>query len=415
LIATEFIIVPRFKDSETHSVFWLHASSMSRVNKTCLEIAKNAKIPGWEDPKSNKLELVKDWLENPRSGKWLLLVDNADDFNLLFGSGHLAKSLPRSNDGAILMTTRDARIGMEFAKLTRISLGALTLNESIELLDTRLGAGENEYADLAELSEELCGIPLALVQASSFIKQNFLSIPSYLELYRASEMDKIELLSEDFDDGIRDSESRNPVATTWSVSFDYIRNWDPLAAEILSVMSMLDAQAIPESLVRFGDNRLKFSKAMGTLQAFSLVAARTDGPIWDGRREKSFDLHRLVKLAMRSWLSHHGELESYTARALATMAERYTDCEWTTRGKWSSYLPHAAVLLASDHLIGLEDSVLEPVSHDQDSGSLNHIPQGIVCPICAASLLAILSTCHYTIGKPIISLEEAEKAYRLRR
>lgn len=73
---------------------------MSRVNKTGLEIARNAKIPGWEDPKSKKLELVKEWLENPRSGKWLLLIDNADDFNLLFGSGGLAKSLPRSNDGA---------------------------------------------------------------------------------------------------------------------------------------------------------------------------------------------------------------------------------------------------------------------------------------------------------------------------
>lgn len=83
-----------------------------------------------------------------------------------------------------------------------------------------------------------------------------------MELYRISEVDKIELLSEDFDDGIRDSESRNPVVTTWSVSFDYIRNWDPLAAEILSVMSMLDPQAIPESLIFFGNNKLKFGKAM---------------------------------------------------------------------------------------------------------------------------------------------------------
>lgn len=388
---------------------------MSRVNRTCLEIAKNAKISGWEDPKSNKLELVKEWLESPRSGKWILLVDNADDFDLLFGSGHLVKSLPRSDDGAILMTTRNARIGMEFAKLTTISLGALTPEESIELLDTRLGAGDNENDNLAELSQELCGIPLALVQASSFIRQNFLSIPNYLELYRASDIGKIELLSEDFDDVIRDSESQNAVATTWSVSFDHIRHWDPLAAEILSVMSMLDAQAIPESLVRFGDSNLKFSKAMGTLQAFSLIAARADGPIWNGRREKSFDLHRLVRVAMRSWLSYHGELESYTARALATMAERFTDSEWETRGKWSSYLPHAAVLLASDQLVQLEDLVLAPVSHDQESGILNHDPEGILCPICAASLLAILSTCYYTIGKPIISLEEAEKAYRLRK
>lgn len=124
------IILSRFKGSVTHSVFWLHASNMSRVNKTCLEIAKSVKIPGWEYPKTNKLELVKRRLESPRSGKWLLLVDNADDFDMLFGSGQLVKALPRSNEGAILLTTRNARVGMEFAKLTTISLKALTLKES---------------------------------------------------------------------------------------------------------------------------------------------------------------------------------------------------------------------------------------------------------------------------------------------
>jgi hypothetical protein len=55
---------------------------MPRVNKTCAEIARIVKITGWEDPKSNKIELVKEWLESPKSGKWTLLLDNADDFEL---------------------------------------------------------------------------------------------------------------------------------------------------------------------------------------------------------------------------------------------------------------------------------------------------------------------------------------------
>ena len=397
-------------------MFWIHASSISRVNKTFLEIAKKAKISGWDDPKSNKLELVKGWLESPLSGKWVLLVDNADDFHMLFGPGSLMGSLPRSSEGSILMTTRDARVGMEFAKQDTMFLSALTLKESISLLDTRLGSRKNDIEDLEKLSEELCGVPLALVQASSFIRQNFLSIPNYLELYRASDTDKIELLSEDFDDEIRDPETRNPVAATWCITFDHILKRDPMAAEILSVMSTLDAQAIPESLI-FSGHKLRFSKAMGTLQAFTLITARTDGPTWEGRLEKSFDLHRLVRLAMRSWLHINRELENYTARALSMTAQRFTDGQWETRGKWSSYLPHAAVLLASEQLAGLEDLIMTPVSHDndQESGMVNHIPDGIVCPVCAASLLTILSTCYYTIGRLSVSLEEAEKAYRLKR
>ena len=150
------------------------------------------------------------------------------------------------------------------------------------------------------MSEELCGIPLALVQASSFIKQNYLSIPSYLDLYRASDRDKIELLSEDFDNEIRDPETLNLVAATWSITFKHILKNDFLAAETLSTMSVLDAQAIPESLLYSGTQKIKFIKAIGTLQAFTLVTARTDGPVWEGRRERLFDFHRMVRLAMRS-------------------------------------------------------------------------------------------------------------------
>ncbi|KFY39202.1 hypothetical protein V495_06082 [Pseudogymnoascus sp. VKM F-4514 (FW-929)] len=374
----------RFKGSDTHSVFWIHASSMSRMNKTCAEIARLVKIKGWENPMSNKIELVKDYLESPMSGKWTLLLDNADDYDLFYGSGKLSTLIPRSDNGAILMSTRDGRVGMEFAKGNSISLGALSLEESITLLDTRLGVEDNTFNDLKELSEELCGIPLALVQASSFIKQNFLSIPSYLEIYRSSDKDKIELLSEDFDDDYRDDEIRNPIATTWSLSFEYIQKRDPLAADILSVMSMLDPQAIPESLIYNEKSNLKFSKAMGTLQAFSLITARVDGLVWEGRREKSFDLHRLVRLAMRSWLAHHGRLELYTAKALGIMAERFVHSDWDTRAKWGAYLPHAAVLFQSDHLKHIEDAKDMKVSHDQNQKS------------------------------GAASLEEAEKAYTLR-
>ncbi len=109
-----------------------------------LRIAKSAKMPGWEDPKINKLELVSEWLESPRSRRWILMMDNAYGFDLLFGSGNLAKLLPKSSTGAILMKTRDARVGMEFTKRTTILLGALTLKKSITLIESRLGADHSE-------------------------------------------------------------------------------------------------------------------------------------------------------------------------------------------------------------------------------------------------------------------------------
>jgi hypothetical protein len=98
------------------------------------------------------------------------------------------------------------------------------------------------------------------------------------------------------------------------------------------------------------------------------------------------------------------------------MAERFVHSDWDTRAKWGAYLPHAAVLYQSDHLKHIEDVKDMKVSHDQNqkSGAVSHIPEGIVCLLCAANLLVMISMCRYTIGNPQASLEEAEKAYTLR-
>jgi len=304
---------------------------------------------------------------------------------------------------------QDSKRGIQFATRTSIFLEAFTQDESMSLLTQRLG-DENSARDIKELSEELCGVPLALVQASSFIKQNYLSIQEYLELYRASDKDKMQLLSEDFEDDVRDSESRNPVATTWSITFDFIRKRNPLAADILSVMSMLDPQAIPESLLQLGNSPLPFKQALGTLQAFSLITLRTG---WKNKKEKSFDLHRLIRLAMRSWLSSNGQLHRFMAKALKAMAEKFTDGQWETKDKWMAYLPHAATLLAAEELKSLKDSVIPMVFRGQIMDKSNHAPDDTVCPICTANVLRTLAKCHLTIGNANLSLVEAERALLL--
>lgn len=50
----------------------------------------------------------------------------------------------------------------------------------------------------------------------------------------------------------RDREARNSIILTWQISFDHIHRARPSAAKLLSLMSLCDRQAIPESLVRGG-------------------------------------------------------------------------------------------------------------------------------------------------------------------
>jgi len=51
---------------------------------------QKTKIDRWDsqDPKVDKLQLVKDWFEEEASGKLILVIDNADDIDLLHGGGN---------------------------------------------------------------------------------------------------------------------------------------------------------------------------------------------------------------------------------------------------------------------------------------------------------------------------------------
>ncbi len=68
------------------------------------------------------IPLVKSWLEEKDAGQWLMVVDNADDYQLFFGrpaevvdasassyKGNLGNYLPECAHGSILVTTRTNR------------------------------------------------------------------------------------------------------------------------------------------------------------------------------------------------------------------------------------------------------------------------------------------------------------------
>ncbi|KAF6808441.1 kinesin light chain [Colletotrichum plurivorum] len=77
------------------SVFWVHASNADRFRQAYSTIAQKCGIPGYDDPKADMLILVKTWLENGVRGRWLMVIDNADDTQLFF---------PSLSDGSITNT-----------------------------------------------------------------------------------------------------------------------------------------------------------------------------------------------------------------------------------------------------------------------------------------------------------------------
>lgn len=86
----------KHENSGSVSVFWVHASTAERMEKAYQEIAKDARLAGAEDPKVDQLQLVKEWLEDKDSGNWVMVIDSADDDNLLYGDDENRDQEPSS-------------------------------------------------------------------------------------------------------------------------------------------------------------------------------------------------------------------------------------------------------------------------------------------------------------------------------
>jgi hypothetical protein len=74
---------------------------MESMEQACSEIVRIQNIPQARDGEDVK-ELVRQYLSSDATGKWLLIVDNADDIRLLFGySRHVTKRPLRRQQAAM--------------------------------------------------------------------------------------------------------------------------------------------------------------------------------------------------------------------------------------------------------------------------------------------------------------------------
>jgi hypothetical protein len=151
----------------------------------------------------------------------------------------LIDHLPRSKQGCIVFTTRDRKTAVKLAQQNVVEVPEMDEEVAKQLLQKYLIHLDlvNNRKDTAALLVELTYLPLAIVQAAAYINKNGTALAKYLLLLKEQEEDVIELLSEEFEDDGRYRDVKNPVATTWLISFEQIRRRSPLAADYLSFMA----------------------------------------------------------------------------------------------------------------------------------------------------------------------------------
>lgn len=338
-------------------VFWVPAISQESFDLAFREIGTSLRIPGVSDDGANVKQLVKQALSTIHSDKWLIIVDNADDPRILLesdGNAQLARLIdyiPHSNAGSVLFTTRSRKVATALSQPYVLKVDDMDLSEARQLLARRLSrqALLDDEAAVNELLESLTCLPLAIVQATAFIKENDLSISDYVSLLQHAGT-KAELFNERFEDSIRYRGMNSTVAKTWHISFEQIQRQDPLAAEYLSFISCINRIDIPQSLLPPGTSQLQHVKALGTLTGYAFLTERQQ-TVPGAHKERVFDMHRLVHMALSWWLEEHGQRKTWAGTVAARVEELVPYGQHEEKEIWTAYLPHAL------HVAELEDAL----------------------------------------------------------
>jgi hypothetical protein len=380
-LAIEYSYQVRCQSPETW-VFWVHASNAARFEQSCRDLADHVKIPGRKDLKADIFKLVHDWLQDERNGKWFLVLDNADDARWLLGprtaSGAALSSrsdrplweyLPQSQHGSVLVTTRNRGVALKLVEERDIiDVEPMDKAHAVALFEKKLST-QSDREDTIELVAALEFMPLGIVQAAAYISQRAprCSVQQYIEKFQKTDRSKTSLLAHEAGHLRRDRDAQNSIIITWQISFNYIQQERPSAADLLSLMSFFDRQGIPEGLLQNGgeignryrnletpdgnsDRRDKEDSGSETsitdefeddilmLRNYSFIFVNID--------EATFRMHRLVQLATQKWLEDHRQLERWKQQYIKRLCAEFPAGKYENWAKCGALFPHVRLALA---------------------------------------------------------------------
>ncbi len=305
---------------EYQAVLWVQADTTETLNGSYTKIFDMLHLSQKDAQEQKKrVQAVKDWLRTHQN--WLLLLDNADELNII------QPFLPTRFTGHILITTRAQAMGA-FARRLEINvlsqeLGALLLLRRAGLLEQTASLQKALPDDLAlakAIAEDLGGLPLALDQAGSYIEETQCSLADYLHLYQTR---RALLLKRR---GGLAMDHPEPVATTWSLSFEKVEQKSALAADLLRICAFLPPDAIPIELFTMGavhlgphfacvaKDPLALDEAIAVLGAYSLIHRNA--------KEKTLSIHRLVQAVIKDTLDSTVQ-EDWTQRVILSASEAW--------------------------------------------------------------------------------------------
>jgi tetratricopeptide (TPR) repeat protein len=334
-------------------VFWIYADTLEHIEEGFRRIAECIKLPAQNLPWFDLYQLVCDWLYDEQNGRWILILDGADDPTVWYKISEITNVLkfkrrPLANiyllaslrrNSSILVTARNKDLAIKLTGEYRsvIQVEPMPVVDAISLFRKILGSKFRPDGDMnaaINLVKGLGFIPLAITQAALYIEKHLpkLGLVNYLEKLEESPEEYVELLHFDANGIGEVGDHSKTIFKTWQASFDSIRSQSPSAANLLSLMSFFDRRGIPKWLLvsdiqDINTPRANSPSIMGRLELddgdHEMIINSSDtfdgdidilmnySMITGNRTRDIFEMHGLVRLAAQTNLS---DTEAYTYR-----------------------------------------------------------------------------------------------------
>jgi len=248
--------------------FWFLANSKEILVTSYRQLAKEKRLIGDEYVSDYEvIKAIQQWFGS--QSDWLIIYDNVEQY------ADLESFLPTQGNGDILITSRLAPKKWPKSVLP-IFVDVLTPEEANQLVSSLIHDAEDK--DVPKLTKLLGYLPLALVQASAYIREQEIPVARYLEVYEKQA--KYLLSQSDMPPGLS---AHDPVLTTWNINLEAIaveekaKGKKAQAKQLLQACAYLNPQKIPYALLKqwyqFTYPALEepFEESLGRLHAYSLV------------------------------------------------------------------------------------------------------------------------------------------------
>jgi tetratricopeptide (TPR) repeat protein len=203
----------------------------------------------------------------------------------------------------------------------------------------------------------LGGLPLALDQAGAYIEETNCGLAHYLSLYQTRRATLLKRRG-----GLVDDHPQ-PVATTWSLSFERVEQANPLASELLRFCAFLYPEDIPEELITKNASQLgPVLQTIGTepLALDDAIAALLNYSLLKRAPEKgTFSMHRLVQTVLKDDMDSTTQ-HRWAERAVLAVNRSFPQIVVETWPTCQLYLSHA--LVCADHIAQWELATTEAAS-----------------------------------------------------